>query len=543
MFVGIIRDIGEHHKLSESISSQRDLYETIIRHMPDVVFRLDLSFRYLFVGGAVHAISSVRAEDWIGKSARELGFTDTDCDRLEEACRGVVATARPVDVELRSRGVWLHHRLIPEFDAQGQVTTILGVTEDVTERKALESELTKHRDNLEHLIEQRTDELRESHDQIRMADRMASIGTLAAGLGHDMNNVLLPIRAFLVAADAAAGSKSGPEFHSAMQQITRSVDYLQQLADGLHYLASNPDTEESEESTTDLLHWWAETGPLLSQAIPAHIRVDVDLSGLSPQGTSRKSPRSRLASIAPHQLTQAVLNLLTNAVAAFPEAKQLSADPPTIRLVARYEGILANGGSQRRLLVSVSDNGAGMTPDVKRRAFEMFFTTRPRGMGTGLGLPLVARVVRNAGGRVDVESSLGKGTTVTLELQSSGRPQEQRPTAAILLPDSRPATMLAHLLEAAGIDVLRGTVFESATILIVEPNHTTIGQARSWLCAEHVGNEPLTKRRLVIVGEPVPSTQLEWAGLHPHHRRLTDDFLSLRSLVAELARNCHISET
>ena len=98
----------------------------------------------------------------------------------------------------------------------------------------VEAELADHRVHLEEMVRQRTEQLQASNEQLRQADRLASIGTLAAGLGHDMNNVLLPIRARLDALDAA---KLSAEVREQLQAVRRSVNYLQQLSDGLHLMA------------------------------------------------------------------------------------------------------------------------------------------------------------------------------------------------------------------------------------------------------------------------------------------------------------------
>ena len=241
--------------------------------------------------------------------------------------------------------------------------------------------------------------LHTAHLQLRMADRMASIGTLAAGLGHDMNNVLLPVRARLNALKAAGESGKFPAAElKHVEEIRRSIAYLQQLADGLHYLALDPDDSglSHGEHSTDLRRWWSQAGPLLAKAVPAHVRV----SCLIPEGLPR-------IAIAAHALTQAVLNLVVNAGEAIARSPLRKRRQGLVRVWAER---CRNGEGWLRL--AVSDNGPGMTEEASRRAFEMFFTTKPRGLGTGLGLPLVRKVIERAGGTVSIVSEAGKGTTV-----------------------------------------------------------------------------------------------------------------------------------
>ena len=244
-----------------------------------------------------------------------------------------------------------------------------------------------------------TSALHTAHLQLRMADRMASIGTLAAGLGHDMNNVLLPVRARLNALKAAGESgKLPPAELKHVDEIRRSIAYLQQLADGLHYLALDPDDSRLShgEHSTDLRRWWSQAGPLLAKAVPVQARV----SCLIPEGLPR-------VALAAHALTQAVLNLVVNAGEAIARSPSRPRRQGHVRVWA--ERCRDDAGWLR---LGVTDNGPGMTEEAKRRAFEMFFTTKPRGLGTGLGLPLVRKVIERAGGTVNIVSEAGKGTTV-----------------------------------------------------------------------------------------------------------------------------------
>lgn len=274
---------------------------------------------------------------------------------------------------------------------------------------------------------------KQAETRVRAADRMATLGTLAAGLGHDMHNVLMPVRARLNALKAAgkAGKVVGAEL-AHVEEIAKSIAYLQQLADALHLLVMDPRDAQGradaggEPGSTDLQQWWAEAGSLLSRGVPKHVRVVAKIpANLQPAG------------IAPHSLTQAVLNLIVNAGEAIPG--------PSVR--KRVQGVVCvtadplSDASGSWVRLCVCDNGIGMTDEVKRRAFEMFFTTKSRGLGTGLGLPLVRNVVERAGGRVEIDSTLGKGTSVTLILPiaQATRATNATPTTSTIRPAIRPA--------------------------------------------------------------------------------------------------------
>lgn len=251
------------------------------------------------------------------------------------------------------------------------------------------AELARHRDHLEELVAERTAELRASHQQLRLAERLASVGTLAAGLGHDMNNLLFPVLCRLDALDAAGLDDQAAE---EVAQVRQSIEYLQQLSDGLRLMVLDPDDPDASRHTTDLRSWADEVAPLLRAALPRESTLEYDIPDDVPP-----------IAVAPHRLTQAVYNLVVNASEAISRGGTI-----TVRAEVQGEG--------RLVRVSVTDNGKGMPAEVAGRALEPFFTTKKRHLSTGLGLALVHGVATSAGGSVEIESSPGAGTTVTLNL-------------------------------------------------------------------------------------------------------------------------------
>jgi PAS domain S-box-containing protein len=288
---------------------------------------------------------------------------------------------------------------------------------DVSSRRCLQEVFEHGQAELRDLVETRTSELRAAHLRLRLADRMAAVGTLGAGLGHDMNNVLLPVRAHLNALEPSAVRAGDGEHVTAIRQ---SLSYLQQLADGLHYLAMDPD-QDNVQGDTDLGEWWSEVGAVIPKAVSKQIAFACDLPPDLP----------RIA-VEPHRLTQAVLNLVVNAGEAFDgvdrseeladRSAEASGDDDgrprgRVRLFAERDPERPT----EIVRIAVSDDGMGMSPDVARRAGGLYYTTKVRGMGTGLGLALVRMVVDRAGGTMQIESTSGEGTTVILALPVSPR--------------------------------------------------------------------------------------------------------------------------
>lgn len=354
--------------------------------------------------------------------------------------------------------------------------------------------------------------------RVRESDRLASIGTLAAGLGHDMNNVLLPVRAHMNALRSAIQKGDLPaSTRTHVEEVRRSVAYLQQLADGLHFLAMDTDAEADDRgggSTTDLHHWWSQAGALLSSAVPRHVQVQSTIPAHLPH-----------VQAAPHGLTQAVLNLVVNAGEAIPRDADDSTRHGLVRIWADLV-TSSDAGPGQFIRLAVTDNGSGMTDEVRRRAFEMFYTTKPRGLGTGLGLALVRKVAERAKGRVTIDSQLGKGTTVTLWLPAvvrhapAGRPVI---TASLTLHDGRAASLITHLLESMRVTIAAGSAATKADILILDAARASPADARAWRRSSRHG-------RLVLFGAP-PDPRL-WKRLSPVMITSREDFPAIRSTLA-----------
>ncbi len=299
-------------------------------------------------------------------------------------------------------------------------------------------------------------ELRKSQERLRAADRLASIGTLTAGLGHDMNNVLFPLRCRLEAVD---WSTQSADDNSLLVSVRDTVNYLQQLSDGLRLLATDPAQQASSTAATNIDEWWPQVRTLIQGALPERIRLEHNF----PRGL----PTVRAQ---PHQLTQAVLNLVVNAAEATDDAS-----PVTVTARA------ADGGQM--VILEVSDRGCGMTEDVKSHVLEPFFTTKKRGLSTGLGLSLVHGVAQSAGGHVDIESAPGRGTTVSLALparQQAAQRDGTRREAVVSLHDARTSGWIKSLLESSGYNVRQalGVQPPAGALWVTEPNDENLALAR-----------------------------------------------------------------
>lgn len=272
----------------------------------------------------------------------------------------------------------------------------VALEQELVERRALQEALQALNAELEDRVRERTRELEETHRRLRFNDRMQGLGALAVGLGHDLGNLLMPLRLRL-----AALSRVAPEsMKGDLAAISDTAQYLERLVGALRALSvEGPGGVDGRGGSTDLAWWAAEVSPVLRGLVPRGARLEFAVAeGLPPVGMDAQ------------RLTHVAFNLVQNAC----EAMGLWG-AAVVRVEARgAEG--AGGG----VVLCVRDNGPGMSPEVLRRCLDPYFTTKTRAGSTGLGLALVRSMVESAGGSIRVESELGRGAAFTIELPAAG---------------------------------------------------------------------------------------------------------------------------
>jgi len=242
-------------------------------------------------------------------------------------------------------------------------------------------------------------EARRVEERLQEAQKLEALGQLTGGIAHDFNNLLTPILGGLdlIARKDGLDDRSRRIAEGALTSARKAAKLTAQL------LAFSR-RQRLEMRPVDLKALFAEIEPLLRQSVGADTIIEVDLD-----------EEARCVLSDSNQLELALLNLVVNARDAMPEGG-------SIRIAA--SPCPAKPGEKARVKLIVADSGAGMTPETVRRATEPFFTTKPAGSGTGLGLAQVYGIVNQSGGSVSIESEVGKGTIVTIELPGCSLPPE-----------------------------------------------------------------------------------------------------------------------
>ncbi len=267
--------------------------------------------------------------------------------------------------------------------------------QEVAERTVAQNEVQRLNAELEQRVAERTAELEASHQRLRQSERMAAMGTFSAGLGHDIMNMLLPIRANI---DTLKPELTEEEYQKRIDNIRHCVDYLHSLTRGLRLLARDPDGER-QDATTDLDEWKESTYPLLK----CMISHNMSLHWHCP-------PQLPPLKIESHRLTQALFNLVKNSVDALKEHRH-----------GEISVSIDHSDSAGMVRIEVADNGPGMSDDVRARAVDPFYTTKTREFSTGLGLSMVYTIVE---GNLTLDSTAGEGTCARIEIPIAGHNAE-----------------------------------------------------------------------------------------------------------------------
>jgi two-component system, cell cycle sensor histidine kinase and response regulator CckA len=243
------------------------------------------------------------------------------------------------------------------------------------------------------------------NDQFLRAQRLESIGMLASGIAHDLNNVLAPI---ILAAPVLREHATNPDdlriIASLEKSAERGVELVRQILSFTHGAGGGHQVFE----VTRLLQ---ETTSVINETFPKNIRLDNDFAAdLWPVMAD------------PTQIHQVLLNLCVNARDAMPSGGVLKLRAENCMLDERAANKIEGGMPGAWLVLHVEDTGTGIPPDVLARIWEPFFTTKEAGKGTGLGLPTVRGIVEHHGGFISMKTQLGKGTTFRVYLPAAELP-------------------------------------------------------------------------------------------------------------------------
>ncbi|MCC5638143.1 response regulator [Nostoc sp. CHAB 5844] len=349
----------------------------------DAIFVRDLENKILFWNKGAENLYGWQVQEAWGRNVSELLF-DESPPEFEAAWLNVISKGK-WQGELTKRTktgkeVLVASRWSLVCDPQGRPKSILSVDTDITEKKRLEAQLFR-------------------------AQRMESIGTLASGIAHDLNNILTPI---------LAGAQLLPlKFPDADERTQHLLEILEinakRGADLVKQVLSFARGVEGQRINLQPRHLIVEVAKILKETLPKSIDVRLDLSYVLWMVSGDST-----------QLHQVLMNLCVNARDAMPNGGTLTITAENLLIDENYARMNLDAKVGPYIVISVCDTGIGIPEEILDRIFEPFFTTKAVGQGTGLGLSTVLGILKSHGGFVSVQSQVGNGTCFKVFLPAVG---------------------------------------------------------------------------------------------------------------------------
>jgi len=415
------QDITETRQVEEALQKAEKRLRAVVANTPIVLFALDRDGIFTLSEGKGLAALGLEPGQVVGQSVYELY---REAPRILENVRRAMG-GEEVTAVVEFAGLSFETCYTPLMDARGEVTGVIGVATDVTDRRRLE-------------------------DQLRHAQRMEAIGRLAGGVAHDFNNLL----AAIVGHSEMLMARLAPA-----HPLRRSVEEIRTAGERgallTRQLLAFSRKEVLAPAVLDLNAVVASMDDMLRRLIGE----DVELVSIPAAGPAMvKADRG--------QLEQVVMNLAVNGRDAMPQGGRLTIEVGCVDLDQAYAHKHARVRPGPHVLVSVSDTGCGMDAEILPHIFEPFFTTKGRDQGTGLGLATVYGILEQCNGHIWVYSEPGLGSTFKIYLpRVEESPDESVPVApgpvragvetVLLVEDDEAVRSMAHeLLEEGGYQVL-----------------------------------------------------------------------------------------
>lgn len=448
--ITIAQDITERWHAEESLRRSEERYRKLVEGARDAIYAVSSEGRILSVNPAFGTITGWRPDEWIGKSFTDLLHPDdlpSAAKLFQSAINGELSDFETFRIRSKSGSYIVVEASTTRFTMEDGSTGILGIARDVTSQVALE-------------------------EQLRQAQKMESIGTLAGGIAHDFNNLLGIIIGYatLTLRSAKEDKILERNVHSIESAAERGVGLVRQL---LMFARK----QERVLQTLDVTSIVNDVYKMVKETFPKVISMKMSAAD-----------GELLVNCDQTEIHQAVLNLCVNARDAMMDRPAGVLAGGTLTISSRLEK--GSDVQQRHpmaqadtyALISVSDTGVGFGEDTKQRIFEPFFTTKERGKGTGLGLSTVYGIVSSYEGIIEVESEPGKGSTFTLLLPARARADHQSDPAfarsdaapggneSILVVEDEPGLreLLSDILRSHGYKVLTADDGEAALALFLD---------------------------------------------------------------------------
>lgn len=375
-----IRDVSERKRTDGELRAEKSFIENALNTLTDFFFVFDLEGRYIRWNRAFNAVTGYNDAEIL--TMKPTDFFKEDKEGISAAIREAVAEGsacvKAMLVTKDGRKIPYEFRLSLLRGPAGNIIGISGVGNDLTEHNKLEA-------------------------QLRHAQKMEAVGTLAGGISHDFNNILNVILGYgsMVMDTLTDGSPAKEQ----MSEVLLAADRAAALTNRLLVFSRKQVVKVTPVNINELI---LGLGKLLAGIIRENVDFHLDLAD-----------QSLVVSADAGQLEQVLINLAVNARDAMPECGKMTISTRLEMMDDEYVAAYGYGKPGRYVLISVADTGEGMDAETQKKIFEPFFTTKDIGKGTGLGLAISYGIIKQHNGFIKVYSELQQGTLFKIYLPLS----------------------------------------------------------------------------------------------------------------------------
>jgi len=393
-FRGVVRDITERKKAEEALRESEERFRELYDNAPVGYFEYDSQGHITSVNRTELEMSGYIFEEMIGQPVWEFIEEGIARQQILAKLAGTMPPARGLERTYRRKdgttfpGI-VEDRLI--LDSEGKIKGIRATIQDITERMRAEEEKAA------------------LQEQLRQSQKMEAIGQLAGGVAHDFNNLLTVIKGYSQL--SLAEMKKEEPLRENIEEIKKSADRAADLTRQLLAFSRRQVMEMRVLDLNDLLR-------NLDKMLQRVIGEDIELATILDENLGKVKAD-------PGQIEQVIMNLAVNARDAMSKGGKLTIETANVDLDQAYARAHVAVKPGPYVMISASDTGVGMEPEIRDRIFEPFFTTKEKGRGTGLGLSTVYGIVKQSGGNIWVYSEPEKGTTFKIYLPRVDEPFEE----------------------------------------------------------------------------------------------------------------------
>jgi PAS domain S-box-containing protein len=380
--LNFLSDITERKEAEEALQESEKKFRVLTETAASGIF-IHHGGRFIYVNPASEAISGYTREELLAMNFWDLlhpDFRELIKQRAQARQQGELVPSRYELKIITKNGEerWID-LTVGMINFEGK-PAVLGTDFDITERKRAE------------------EEMRALEEQLRQSQKMEAVGLLAGGIAHDFNNLLTIIKGYSQL--SLLELKEGDLLKGNIEEIQKATERAANLTGQLLAFSRRQVMQMKVFDFNTLLRD-------LENMLRRVIGEDIELVTILADDLGRTKTD-------PGQIEQVIMNLAVNARDAMPSGGKLIIETANVEFDEPYAYVHIAMAPGRYVMLSVSDTGVGMTPEVRERVFEPFFTTKEKGKGTGLGLSTVYGIVKQSGGNIWVYSEPGQGTTVKI---------------------------------------------------------------------------------------------------------------------------------